>query len=414
MHSDLYSPCSEHMEMMKSYKKTIYACYTGYITQAIVNNLGPLLFLTFQNQFDISVERIGFLITLNFGVQLVVDLLAAKYVDRIGYRISIVAAHIMASAGLLGMGLFPFVMPDPYLGLLAAIVLNGIGGGLIEVLISPIVEAAPSGEKEKAMSLLHSFYCFGQVGVVILSTLGFKIFGMEHWNYLPVIWAVVPFVNIFLFTKVPIRTLVEEDERLPVRKLFSMKMFWVFVLMMLCAGASEQAMSQWASYFAESSLQVSKTMGDLLGPCAFAALMGASRVFYGKCGDKIPLEKFILGSSILCIISYLFAVFMPVPVLSLLGCAMCGLSVGIMWPGTFSIAARECNRGGTAMFAFFALAGDAGCMAGPGLTGVVAEQFPRWGLKAGLLFAIVFPVGMAGILLGRRAGKVQRTPDRNL
>lgn len=396
---------------MKSYKKTIYACYTGCITQAIINNLGPLLFLTFQKQFDISVERIGFLITLNFGVQLVVDLLAAKYVDRIGYRICIVAAHIMAAAGLVGLGVFPFLMPSPYLGLMLAIVFNGIGGGLIEVLVSPIVEAAPSGEKEKAMSLLHSFYCFGQVGVVLLSTFGFKIFGMGNWNYLPVIWAIVPFVNIFLFLKVPIRTLVAEDERLPVRKLFSLKMFWVFVLMMLCAGASEQAMSQWASYFAESSLHVSKTVGDLLGPCAFAALMGVSRVFYGKCGERIPLEKFIFGSSILCIISYLMAVFMPYPLLNLLGCAMCGLSVGIMWPGTFSIAARECTRGGTAMFAFFALAGDAGCMAGPGLTGVMAEHFPKWGLKAGLLFAMIFPMGMLAVLMARAARRSSKAAE---
>ena len=383
---------------MKSYQKTIYACYIGYITQAIVNNLGPLLFLTFQQQFDISVNKIGFLITMNFGIQLIVDLLAAKYVDRIGYRICVVGAHIFSAVGLVGMGIFPLIMPDPYLGLITAITLNGIGGGLIEVLISPIVEAAPSGEKEKAMSLLHSFYCFGHVGVVLISTLAFKIFGMEHWNYLPIIWAIIPLVNVFVFMKVPIRTLVEEEHRLRIRELFSMKSFWVFVLMMLCAGASEQAMSQWASYFAESSLGVSKTMGDLLGPCTFAALMGASRVFYGKYGEKVKLEKFIFGSSILCVVSYLMAVFMPIPILSLLGCALCGLSVGIMWPGTFSIAARECSRGGTAMFAFFALAGDAGCIAGPGLTSVVAQTFSKWGLKAGLLFAIIFPIGMLLIL----------------
>lgn len=393
---------------MKSYKKTIYACYTGFVTQAIINNLGPLLFLTFQRQFSISVEAIGFLITLNFGVQLVVDLLAVKYVDRIGYRVSMVFAHFMAVVGLVGMGVFPFLLPSPYVGLMLAIICNAVGGGLIEVLASPIVQAAPSGEKEKAMSLLHSFYCFGQVAVVILSTLGFGLFGMEHWNYLPIMWAVVPFINIFALLKVPIHTLVDTEQKLSVRKLFSLKIFWVFIMMMLCAGASEQAMSQWASFFAESTLHVSKSVGDLLGPCAFAALMGLSRVFYGKRGDKIPLEKFIIGSSILCIFSYLMAVFMPIPILSLLGCALCGLAVGIMWPGTFSIAARECNRGGTAMFAFFALAGDAGCMAGPGLTGVVAEQFPKWGLKAGLLFAMIFPIGMLLVLLVRWSGRKKR------
>ena len=311
--------------MTKSYKCTIYSCYAAYITQAIVNNLGPLLFLTFQQQFSISVERIGFLITMNFGIQLIVDLLAAKYVDRIGYRICMVFAHFMSAAGLVGMGIFPFLFPSPYMGLIAAITLNGIGGGLLEVLVSPIVEAAPSGAKEKAMSLLHSFYCFGHVGVVILSTLGFKLMGMGNWRYLPMIWAILPFLNAFVFMKVPIRVLVEEENRIPIRKLLSM--------------------SQWVSFFAESSLHVSKTVGDLLGPCAFALLMGMSRVFYGKCGERIKLEKFIFLSSVLCIASYLLAVFAPVPIISLLGCALCGLSVGIMWPGTFSIAARECAKG---------------------------------------------------------------------
>ena len=384
---------------MKSYKSTIYACYVGFITQAIVNNLGPLLFLTFQKQFAVSVEKIGFLITLNFGVQLLVDLLAAKYVDRIGYRPSMVFAHLTAAAGLVGMGVFPFIFPSAYMGLMAAVILNGIGGGLLEVLVSPIVEAAPSGEKEKAMSMLHSFYCFGHVSVVILSTIGFQLMGIENWRILPVIWAVIPFLNAFAFMKVPIRVLVEETERIPVKKLVTMRIFWLFVVLMLCAGASEQAMSQWASFFAESSLQVSKTMGDLLGPCAFAALMGLSRMFYGRFGERIKLEKFMAMSSLLCVASYLLAVFAPVPVVSLLGCALCGLSVGIMWPGTFSIAARDCKRGGTAMFAFLALAGDAGCMSGPGLVGVVAEKAGSWGLKGGLLAAIIFPVCIGAVFL---------------
>lgn len=391
--------------MTKSYKYTIYSCYVGYITQAIVNNLGPLLFLTFQQQFSISVERIGFLITMNFGIQLIVDLLAAKYVDRIGYRVCMVFAHFMAAAGLIGMGIFPFLFPTPYAGLMAAITLNGIGGGLLEVLVSPIVEAAPTGAKEKAMSLLHSFYCFGHVGVVILSTLGFKLIGMENWRYLPMIWAVLPFLNAFVFMRVPIRVLVEEENRIPIKKLLSMRIFWLFFVLMLCAGASEQAMSQWASYFAESSLHVSKTVGDLLGPCSFALLMGVSRVFYGKCGERIKLEKFIFMSSVLCVASYLLAVFAPIPIVSLLGCALCGLAVGIMWPGTFSIAARECAQGGTAMFAFLALAGDAGCMSGPGLVGVVADHTSKWGLKGGLFAAIIFPVCIAAIFLIRKEKK---------
>lgn len=381
--------------MKKNDTHTIYACYLGYIVQAIINNLSPLLFLTFEKDFGISIGKIGLLISINFGVQMIVDALAARYVDQIGYRTSIVAAHIFCTAGLLGMGIFPFLFPDAFTGLVIAIILNSIGGGLIEVLVSPIVEAAPSSKaKDTAMSLLHSFYCWGHVGMVLLSTVGFKVFGMGHWYYLPVLWALFPFVNIFIFARVPIRVLTAEDERTPFKKLISTKLFWIFFLLMICAGAAEQAMSQWASLFAEAGLQQSKAVGDLLGPCLFALLMGSSRMFYGRFGEKIDLQNFMTGSSILCILSYLVAVFSPYPVLALIGCGMCGLSVGIMWPGTFSLAAKKCPQGGTAMFALFALAGDVGCSVGPGLVSVVSKSWPSYGLKAGLAAAIIFPLLM--------------------
>lgn len=381
--------------MKKNYNHTIYACYLGYIVQAIINNLAPLLFLTFAKDFGISIGKIGLLISLNFGFQMIVDTLAAKYVDRIGYRTSIVFAHICCTAGLLGMSIFPFIFPDAFAGLVTAILLNSIGGGLIEVLVSPIVEAAPSSKaKDTAMSLLHSFYCWGHVGMVILSTIGFKVFGMSHWYYLPVLWAIVPFINIFIFARVPLRVLTSEEERTPFRKLISTKLFWIFFLLMICAGASEQAMSQWASLFAEDGLHQSKAVGDLLGPCLFAFLMGSSRMFYGKFGEKIDLQKFMMGSGLLCILSYLAAVFSPYPIFALIGCGMCGLSVGIMWPGTFSLAAKRCPQGGTAMFALYALAGDIGCGIGPGLVSMISKAQPSYGLKAGLLAAIIFPLLM--------------------
>lgn len=375
----------------QNFKHTIYASYLGYIVQAIVNNLAPLLFLTFQREYAISIEKIGLLITVNFGTQLLVDLVSAKFADRIGYRPLIMAAHFFAAAGLAGMGLFPEFFPNPYIGLVLAVVLYAVGGGLIEVLISPIVEACPTEDKSGNMSLLHSFYCWGQVSVVLLSTLFFKFVGIEHWKVITLLWAVVPAVNFFWFSRVPINTLVEEGQAMPLKKLFTMKLFWIFAVMMVCAGASELAMSQWASAFAEMGLQVDKTVGDLLGPCMFAVLMGISRVFYGKFSDKINLVSFIAGSGILCVISYLIAVFSPVAVLSLAGCALTGLSVGIMWPGTFSLAAEKCPQGGTAMFALFALAGDLGCSSGPGLVGVVSDMFGSE-LKNGLLAAAVFPV----------------------
>lgn len=385
--------------MRKNYSYTIYACYIGYVVQAIINNLAPLLFLTFNRNFRISMEQIGLLISINFGVQILVDWVAARYVDRVGYRFSIVLAHICSVIGLIGLGIFPFVM-NPYAGLILAMVCNAIGGGLIEVLVSPIVEAAPSSSaKEAAMSLLHSFYCWGHVAVVLLSTVGFRVFGMDRWYMLPILWSIVPALNIILFSQVPIATLVEEDEKLPAKKLLSMKMFWLFFALMICAGASEQAMSQWASLFAEEGLHQSKTVGDLLGPCFFAVLMGCSRMFYGKFGEKINLRKFMLASGGLCVVSYLLAIFMRNPLLALLGCGLCGLSVGIMWPGTFSISARLCPQGGTLMFGLLALAGDVGCASGPAVVSLVSGFYPQFGIKAGLAAAIIFPAVMIALLV---------------
>lgn len=389
--------------LKKNYTYTIYACYIGYIVQAIINNLAPLLFLTFQREFQISMERIGLLISINFGTQIVVDLIAAKYVDRIGYRAAMIAAHVVSVLGLISLGVLPRYMGNPYGGLVLAMMCNAVGGGLIEVLVSPIVEAAPSSNaREAAMSLLHSFYCWGHVGVVVLSTLGFQVLGMERWYYVPVLWSIVPAFNILLFSQVPIRVLVEEDEKIPAGKLLSTGAFWLFFALMLCAGASEQAMSQWASLFAEKGLGQSKAVGDLLGPCFFAVLMGCSRMYYGKFGERMDLKKFMSGSAVLCIVSYLLAVLMKNPFLALLGCGLCGLSVGIMWPGTFSLAAKGCPQGGTLMFGLLALAGDMGCAGGPAVVSLVSGIWSEYGIKAGLAAAIVFPFVMLLLLCGKK------------
>ncbi|MBR6627110.1 MAG: MFS transporter [Lachnospiraceae bacterium] len=377
---------------LETNQATIYACYLGYIVQGIINNINPILFVTYQKRLGISLEMISLLIIMNFGFQILVDLVAAKYVDRIGHRLCMVMAHVCTVLGLFAIGLLPAVLPNPVPALIIGTVLNGMGGGLLEVLVSPIVEAVPGDEKEKAMSLLHSFYCWGCVGFIALSTLLLRMLGSENWFYLPLIWAVLPFINIVAFSKVPILRLVEEDEQLPVRKLFGMKMFWLLVILMLCAGASEMGMSQWASYFAEIGLKVDKTAGDLLGPCFFCILMGIVRTYYGRSEGTMNLHKFIKGSCLLCIVSYLIAVFAPHPVLGLFGCGLCGLSIAILWPGTFSIAARSCKAGGTVLFALLALAGDIGCATGPQLVSMVSGLAPEYGLKAGLLAAIVFPL----------------------
>ena len=388
--------------VLKSYRHTLYASYLGYITQAIVNNFVPLLFTTFIASYGISLEKITLLVTINFGIQLVVDLLSPRFVDRIGYKTSIIIAHVFAALGLAGLGIFPDLLPDPYVGMLAAIFFYAIGGGLIEVLISPIVEACPFDQKSAAMSLLHSFYCWGHVGVILISTLFFALAGVHNWRILSFIWALVPLLNAVYFCLVPVRSLNEGGDSMSVKELLSSKLFWIFALLMVCAGASEQAMSQWASAFAESGLKVSKTVGDLAGPCMFAVFMGISRAFYAKFSEKINLIVFMTGSGALCVVSYLLASLSPVPVLALVGCGLCGLSVGIIWPGTFSLAAEKCPKGGTAMFAYFALAGDLGCSSGPTLVGMISDAFDGR-LTAGLLAAIIFPLLLlAGLRLCKK------------
>lgn len=378
--------------MKNQYNKTITACFVGYIVQAVVNNFVPLLFLTFQKSYHIPLSQITLLVTFNFGIQLLVDLLSVSFVDRIGYRVSMILAHILSAAGLILLTILPDLLPSPFAGLLAAVMVYAIGGGLLEVLVSPVVEACPSENKEKAMSMLHSFYCWGHVGVVLLSTLFFHMAGIENWKILAVVWAFIPIVNAFVFTKVPLASLMEEGESgLRLGELFRIKIFWVLLIMMICAGASEQAVSQWASAFAEKGLGISKTAGDLAGPMAFAVLMGASRAFYGKYGHRIHLEHFMVYSCCLCILSYLGISLFPNPLLSLIACAACGLSVGIMWPGTFSKASAALPRGGTAMFALLALGGDIGCSGGPTVVGMVSGALHD-NLKMGILAGIIFPI----------------------
>ena len=378
--------------MKYSYDCTMRACFTGYIVQAIVNNFVPLLFLTFQRTYHIPLQQITLLVTFNFGIQLLTDLLSVAFVDRMGYQASMVLAHILSALGLICLTVLPEWMGHPFAGILISVIVYAVGGGLLEVLVSPVVEACPSTHKEKAMSMLHSFYCWGHVGVVLFSSIFFKLAGIENWKLLAVLWAVIPILNALIFTRVPIAPVLPEgEEGMTIGTLFQNRTFWLLFVMMICAGASEQSVSQWASLFAEKGLGISKTAGDLAGPMAFAVLMGASRAFYGNYGEKINLDRFMAVSSVLCILSYLCLVFMPVPVLSLAGCALCGLSVGIMWPGTFSRASKALPAGGTALFALLALGGDIGCSGGPSLVGMVSGMC-KGNLKIGILAALIFPV----------------------
>ena len=382
---------------MKYYKKTKIACYLGFITQAIAANFAPLLFLKFHTDYNISLGNIALISTCFFFTQLVVDLFCAKFVDGIGYRTCIVASEVCSALGLVGLAFLPDLLSNSYTGIIISVIIYAIGSGLIEVLCSPIVEACPFENKEATMSLLHSFYCWGAVGTILVSTAFFAIFGIDSWKWLAVLLAMVPAINIYNFATCPIEYLVEDGEGMSIPSLFKTPLFWVTIILMICSGASELSMAQWASAYAEAALGLSKTMGDLMGPCLFAVAMGISRMLYGKYGEKVNLSKFMLGSGALCVMCYVLASLFSNPVVGLIGCILCGFSVGIMWPGTLSISSKKFPTGGTAMFALLAMAGDLGGSIGPGIVGRVTQMAGdniRTGMTVGLVFPVVLVIGL--------------------
>ena len=392
----------------KNYQRTLKACYLGFITQAIAANFAPLLFLKFHADYGIPLGRIALISTAFYFTQLVVDVLCARFVDKIGYRKSVVASEVASVLGLVGLAFIPDLCADPFAGIIACVIVYAIGSGLIEVVGSPIVEACPFDQKESVMSLLHSFYCWGSVGVILLSSLFFTAFGIGSWRILACAWALIPLYNIFNFATCPIEHLTEDGRGMTIGQLFRKPLFWVAILLMVCAGASEMSMAQWASAYTEAALGFSKSVGDLIGPCMFAVTMGVSRVIYGKYGAKITLNRFMIASGILCLCCYLLASLSSSPVLGLSGCIFCGFSVGIMWPGTISITSPRLPQGGTALFAFLAMAGDLGGAFGPSLVGAVSQQAGD-SLQSGMLAGSVFPLVLivSLLLLGRSAAKKQ-------
>lgn len=393
---------------MPNYRKTKTACYLGFVTQAIAANFAPLLFLKFHNDYNISLGNIALISTCFFFTQLLVDLFCAKFVDKIGYRICIVASEVCSAAGLIGLAFLPDILPNPFTGILCSVIVYAIGSGLIEVLGSPIVEACPFENKEATMSLLHSFYCWGAVGTILISTLFFLLFGMDSWKWLAILWALIPTYNIYNFATCPIEHLVEEGNGMGIRELFQKPLFWISVCLMICSGASELAMAQWASAYAEAALGLSKAIGDLTGPCMFAVTMGISRVIFGKYGDRIDLMKFMTGSGILCVVCYLLTSLSSNPLIGLIGCIVCGFSVGIMWPGTISISSKKFPLGGTAMFALLAMAGDLGGSIGPGIVGYITQAAGdniRIGMSVGLVFPVILLVMLFILSIEKHDGK---------
>ena len=390
--------------MKKNYRKTLIACYLGFITQAIAANFTPLLFLKFHKDYGIPLGKIALIPTVFFLTQLLIDVFCARFVDRIGYRLSVVVSEVASALGLVGLAVLPELFPDPFAGILLSVLIYAIGSGLIEVLVSPIVEACPFEHKDAVMSMLHSFYCWGCVGVILLSTVFFALFGIGHWRLLAVLWSLIPLYNIFNFATCPIERLTEEGEGMSIGSLLRTPFFWIAILLMVCAGASELSMAQWASAFVESALGFSKTMGDLIGPCLFAVAMGISRVIYGKYGEKMNLHLFMIGSGILCFVCYLVTALSAIPLLGLTGCVLCGFSVGILWPGTISITSPRLPQGGTALFALLAMAGDLGGASGPSLVGIVTQHSGDQ-MQSGMLAGSIFPLLLitALLLISRKA-----------
>ena len=391
-----------------SYSRTKIACYLGFVTQAICGNFAPLLYLTFNREYGVSIGQLALISTCFFLTQLVVDFACTYVADKVGYRASVIAAEVTSGLGLVGLAVLPDLFPSPYTGILIAVMIYAVGSGLTEVLVSPIIEACPFDNKDSMMSLLHSFYCWGCVGVVLLSTLFFAVFGLANWRILACIWALVPLYNIYNFVICPIVPLTEEGKGMTVPSLLKTGIFWLLILLMIGAGASELTMAQWASAFAESALHVSKSMGDLMGPCGFAVMMGISRLLYGKFGEKIDLSRYMIGSGCLAVVCYLLAALSSSPVLGFLGCIVCGFSVGIMWPGSISVSSAALPAGGTAMFALLALAGDLGGAIGPGIAGAVSQAAGD-NLKMGILAGIGFPILLtAAVLIVRKKRKAEK------
>lgn len=406
-----------------TFKHTTYACYRGYITQAIINNLTPLFFYIFNTSFSISYDQLGFLIIANFSTQLIADVWATKYADKVGYRKCMVAAHGLSFIGFILLGILPLILSNAYAGLIISVVIYGFGGGLLEVIVSPIIEALPSNNKEGSMSLLHSFYCWGQMSVVFISTFIIWIIGPDKWFVLPLLWSLFPLYNMFQFLHVPILPLVEEGKGMRIIELFSSPSFYLFIILMICAGASELTMAQWSSFFAEKGLGLPKLLGDLLGPGLFALYMAIGRVLYGIWGNRIPIKKSLMISSFFCVITYLVTVFSSHPLVSLAFCSLTGITVALMWPGTFSLSSAKFPRGGTLMFGILAICGDIGCSMGPWLTGMISDFFVKhnytlsiWpnknidneqvAIRFGLLVAIIFPIMMLiGLLLAKKSKK---------
>lgn len=391
--------------MKSKYTMTKIACYVGYVVQAVVNNFLPILFIALQNIYGLSYEQLARIILFNFLTQMVTDFITPKILAIIGYRKAAMLAHISASAGLVFLGILPKIMESTYFAIIISMVITAFGSGLIEVILSPMVDMLPTSNKAGSMSILHSFYCWGQAFTIIATTVMVMFFGFEGWANIPIIWAVIPFVNIFSFSFVPIIEPEKDQKTASLKQLFQNKSFILFLIMMLCSGAAEITMAQWASMFAQQSLGVSKAVGDLAGPCAFAIFMGAGRIWYANVSHKVSFRKTVIVLSVLCAICYIVVGLCDIPSVALVCCALCGFTVSIFWPGTYAEGSNTFKNGGPVMFSAFAMLGDIGCSLGPWLSGVVADGYGlNWGFVASAIFPVLMIISIFLLISNKKYG----------
>ena len=385
------------MENKVSYKSTVIACYTGYFSQAIVVNLVPIIFIPLRERFGFSYSQLGLLILINFVTQILIDISLSKAADKYGLRIFAVVSHFLCVAGFLLFAFTPyFFAGQEFLGYMVSSVVFSAGGGLLEILLNPIIDAIPAKQKDRAMILLHSFYAWGQAAVVIITTL-LLFFGV-NLTVIILLWAAIPFVNGFIFSKVPIAEKENKENIIKIRQLIKNPIFIIAFIAILFGSASEATMAQWASSFMQKGLGLPKITGDILGICGFAVMLGTGRALYGFYAKKVRLNKILIYSSFAAVICYFVVAVSPFDFLSIAACAVSGLCVSLMWPGTLVIASERLPLAGASMFALLSAGGDIGAAAAPFATGNTIDFFisrlgnEQSGLRLGILLSGLFPL----------------------
>lgn len=357
------------------YRLTTISCFVGIFAQAVIINLAALLFMPLMRLHGLTYVQLGTLVAVNFSVQVGSDLVFSGLIDRIGFRRLVLPACLVGSLGLFLFALAPVLLPGRvFAGLLAATAVYSAAGGLLEVLLSPIVNAIPNEEKGAAMSLLHSFYAWGQMATIILTTLFLFLVGERHWQWMVGFWALLPLANFLLFLKAPFPPSVPEEHRLNMGDLI-LKPFCLLAFAAIFFGASaEVLMNQWTSAFMERALLLPKLTGDLFGMCGFALMLGLGRAWHGKYGARFDISKALVAMSALAVLCYLVVALAPGSWPGLLACMVCGFATSLLWPGTLIVASERYPLAGAWMFALLAAAGDVGAGLGPWFTGWVVDH----------------------------------------